>query len=156
MDVDNTDYDSDNANLPDGMKSLTPDEKSFLQLEIERVRADGEAVKAEFANAAKEDPINGVVDAARVKLAESMPAALEEIVNTAKFGSTESIRLNAAKYIADIVLGAKGSRGSDPKDVKFEEFMKGVFGESGEPTKLSSELPTANKNSVDREKGSDG
>lgn len=133
-DVDNTPLDSDN--LFNGAKSLSDEDKSFLQLEIERVRAEGEAVKAEFVNAMDADPENGAVDELKLKFAEQAPDAVTAIVHAMTHGSTEQIRFQAAKYIADVVLGSKGSRGSDPKDKKFDDFLKDVFGNT-----KSSELP---------------
>lgn len=149
-DIDNTDYDSDTPVLPEAFanSNLSDEDKSFLQKEIERARNDAAAVVAEFKEAASKDPVNGLVDAAKKRLSDALPDALDNIIATSKLGGTESIRFQASKYIADLCLGKTKSGGTDPKEEAFKDFVNGILNGDGEELPKSTELQT--------EKGSDG
>lgn len=97
-----------------------------LQNEINRVKQDMSALQSEFNNLAESDDDNITPEVARKALVASAPSAIQQIISLAVHADSDSVRLNASKYIVDVALG-KVQIG-DPADDAFNKLLNNLTG----------------------------
>lgn len=95
-----------------------------LQEELNRVKNDMKALQSEFNDLAENDDGTLTPDAARKALIAGAPAAIQQIIILSHNADSESVRLNASKYVVDVTLG-KIEVGT-PADNAFKTLLAGL------------------------------
>lgn len=117
---DNTPMDDANPGAPDTPPGVTPisNREAALMLQVERERADRKALIGEFAKATTSEGYEKVKDL----FAENVVSAADSVVHLSKHAESESIQLNASKYIIETFLG-RGKMAGDDADLDFQKFI---------------------------------
>lgn len=103
----------------------TPEDfNKTLQEELDRCKADMQALQSEFNDLAENDDGTLTPDAARKAIIAGAPSAIKQIITLSTMGDSDSVRLNASKYIVDVSLG-KVQIG-DPAENSFKQFLEGL------------------------------
>lgn len=94
--------DTNENNGNDGT-NMNDKDVSFLQQQIEKLTADKEAIRSEFANADVDTSPEAIRKAAIMKA----PEALERIATLGMVSDSDSTKFAANKFLVEIALGIK-------------------------------------------------
>lgn len=75
-------------------------------------------------NAETEEDFDALALRARKKLIQGVPEAVNAIIELSKHAQSESIKLNASKYIIDTVLSKRNADGDDPVNDLIKSLAK--------------------------------
>jgi hypothetical protein len=108
------------------MTDYSEEDKSFLQKEIERLKNANEALVSEF-NTANEENDGDATETMRSQFNKAGSCAVTTLVNLMKFAESESVQMNCAKFVSEVVLGIKSVPGNGDAQT-FEKLLKELAG----------------------------
>jgi hypothetical protein len=108
-----------NASDSNNNASDTPNSPNDPSLN-EKLQSYYDAIKSEFDASNPDNPMNREI--VRSQLLTKLPVALQSIIFLAEYADSESVRLNASKFIYKEVLNPDGALGDDEIQTLLKEL----------------------------------